>query len=82
MSVHNVLVEYVLGLSGDELEFLDSRLSRRYSGDLAEVLNFLEKNQKVDYELSKAKTADELYDTVDSMHLYIRKEVDRRAARK
>ena len=74
----SVLREYVAELSDDDLKFLEGRLNQRLSGDIAEVLNFLEKNSKVDFVLSKGKSADDLYDAVDLIQEIVGVEVQNR----
>ncbi len=71
----NLLKEYISNLSDDDIKFLESRLNQRLSGDIPEVLNFLEKNSKVDFILSKTKTANELYDLVDAVAELVKQEI-------
>lgn len=78
MSDITVLKEYVSSLSDDDLKYLDGRLNQRLSGDIAEVLNFLEKTSKVDTIMSKSKSADDLYDLVDAIQKIVLGEIQNR----
>jgi len=78
MSEKNILREYISNLPDEDIKFLEGRLNQRLSGDIAEVLNFMERTSKVDSILSKTRTADDLYDIVDSVHSMIEEEYQNR----
>lgn len=61
----NVLTECVHNLSDDAVKFLYPRLAQRLSGDLLEVLLYVEQVKDIDKFLSSAKNADQFYDYID-----------------
>lgn len=75
---NTILAEFVRSLSEDDLRFLASRLTDRYSNDLSEALNFLSKHKRIDAIFRSTSTADELYDLCDSVRGISQKECDRR----
>lgn len=60
-----ILVEYISSISEDKLKFFYSRLKERISGDLAEVLDELSKDKKIDGLFSSAASADGVFDLLD-----------------
>lgn len=61
----SVLVEYVAGLSDNDLRILTSKLVERYVGDLADALNFMSQRQAIDSILEDAPGPEELYQLCD-----------------
>ena len=74
----SVLVEFVSSSSDEELRFLNSRLTERLQGDIAEVLDFLSNNKTVDSILAAAKSADEVYSICDTLTECVQKEYKKR----
>lgn len=70
--------EYAGRLSDDALKFLNSRLSQRLQGDLAEALDVLASSSDTDRLLNTAKSCNELYDLVDMLGKAVEKECVRR----
>lgn len=74
----SVLVEFVSSSSDEELRFLNSRLTERLQGDIAEVLDFLSNHKTVDSILAAAKSADEVYSICDTITECVQKEYKKR----
>ena len=72
------LKEYCQRLSDEQLKFLSQRLSRRLSGDLPEVLDFLSNVKEIDRWLAGAEACFELYDMIDLVDAAVDSEIDRR----
>lgn len=77
--VEVLLRDYVSKLSLDNLRFLTERLNDRYSGDLAEALDFLAKNSELDRWLSSAKSGVELFEMIELIQEYVTKEFSRKS---
>ena len=65
--LNTTVTEYAHTLSDEEVRWLADRLSDRLSGDLAEALNFMSRNRRVDMILGGAGSANELYDLCDQI---------------
>jgi hypothetical protein len=74
------VVEFVTTLSDEELRFVATRLSDRYTGDMAEALTYLSGKPVVDVILGSAVNADEFFDYCDGIREVAYKEIKRRAA--
>lgn len=74
----SVILEYVSSLSNDQLQFFTSRLVEKFSGDLAEVLDEIAKDKKMDDILSEAGSSEHLYNTLDHMRDVCLKEFKKR----
>lgn len=74
----DTIKEYVRKLSDDDLYFVITRLSRRVGADVAEVVEFVQRNQDVDYWLSNSKDANDFFDMIDAMDNIIQNESKRR----
>lgn len=74
------VVEFVATLSDEEVRFVATRLSDRYSGDMSEALNYLSSKPVVDVILSSAGNADEFFDYCDGIREVAYKEIKRRSA--
>lgn len=72
------LKEYVTHLSDEPLKMLQNRLHFRFTGDLADVLNFLAQNLSMDKYLSGTESADELYEVFDSLEDFSYRECKKR----
>lgn len=72
------LSEYVSSISDDDLKFLNSRLTERLPGDLAEVLEVISKDRKVDAVFSAANSAYGVYDYCDDLKEAVLKECKKR----
>lgn len=60
-----ILVEYISSISEDKLKFFYFRLKERISGDLAEVLEELSKDKKMDNLFSNAESSEGVFDLLD-----------------
>jgi hypothetical protein len=68
-------------LTDDDLKFLNSRLSQRYGGDLADCLTLIEDSYPdINRLLSSTVNADAVYDIVDSLQTAVQDEWKRRFA--
>lgn len=74
----DTIKEYVRKLADDDIRLLHMRLSQRLGSDLAEAIEFMQKNPEVDYWLSASKNADDLYDMVDAIDHLVQNETKRR----
>jgi hypothetical protein len=74
----SVIAEYINSLSDDMLGNLTAKLVERVEGDLAEALDFMGRNNKMDSLLSSAKSATELYDMSDQVRDMFLKECKRK----
>jgi hypothetical protein len=74
----SVIVEYVSSLSNDQLQFLTSRLVEKLGGDLAEALDEMAKDKKIDDILSDAGSSENLYNVLDSIRDVCLKEFKKR----
>jgi hypothetical protein len=72
------VVEYASTLSDEDLRWLGLRLVERMAGDVAEVLDFMSKNAKMDGVLQSANSAWDLYDLCDKIREVVAKECKRR----
>lgn len=61
----SVLVHYISELNDSELRYLGSRLNEKYSGDLADAMDFMADNQQIDDILGAANSANELFSLCD-----------------
>ena len=62
---------YAIRLSGADRRYLQLRLSRRSSGDLAEALDFLSGTRDMDRRLASARSCWELYDLLDLLQAHL-----------
>lgn len=76
--VKSFLVEYVSSLSDDKLHFLTTRLVEKLSGDLADALDEMSKDKKIDDILSNAGSSENLYNLLDSIRDIMVKESKKR----
>ena len=73
-----VLTECASNLSDEDVKFLHPRLAQRLSGDLAGVLNYVEKIVDIDRMFSDAEDANQLYDAIDALAKEMEKEFRKR----
>lgn len=73
-----VIVEYVSSLSDDQLQFVTTRLVEKLGGDLAEALEEMSKDKKIDDVLSDASSAENLYNILDNIRDVAVKELKKR----
>jgi uncharacterized membrane protein YhfC len=74
----NTVIEYASFLSEEELRWLGLRLTERLSGDLADTLDFMSKNTRMDALLQSANSSTELYDLCDRIKEVVAKECKRK----
>ena len=73
-----VLREYVSRANDDVLKFVAGRLTQRLSGDVPDALNALSENHEMDRLLVSARTANDLYDLIDTVQDYADRELTKR----
>lgn len=65
--------------TGEDLEFIHSRLSEAYQDDTYEVLSFIQNNIKdADSLVLSAKTNEQFYSILDGLEFASKKELERR----
>ena len=62
-----VVTEYANSLSDEELKWLTTRFTERLSGDLADALNVISKNKKIDAILGSVEGAESLFEMCDQI---------------
>lgn len=70
----NIVIEFAASLSEDKLQELTQKLSERFSGDLAEALDFMSKHKGMDNIFNSAETAEALYDKCDEVRDILHRE--------
>lgn len=75
----SVVLEYISSLSEDALKFHAMRLSEKYSGDLAESLNEMSKDKRLDELLASTVSAEELFILLDQIKDLILKECKKKS---
>jgi len=76
-----IVKEYVGRLSDDNLNFLEIRLTERYSGDMSEATELLARSSELDKWLSTAKSGDEFFDMLDLITDCVDSEAKKRSIR-
>lgn len=71
--IPQVIIEYVSKLTEDETKFLQSRLEQNFSGDVADALEFIQKNETMDLWLKTAADTDEFYWMLDMVMIQLNK---------
>ena len=61
-------------LNQDDFDFLYTRLDLRCPGDLAQVIDFLDKKPEFSKYFKEAKNADDFYDLIDNLYVNFQKE--------
>lgn len=74
----DTIKEYARRLSDDDLYFVATRLTQRVGSDVAEVVEFMQRNQDADYWLSGSKDANDFFDMIDATDNIIQNEFKRR----
>lgn len=74
----NVLREFARQLHDDDVRYLAGRLDDRKSGDVGEVVEWIQQVPEVDRVLSVARDAWGLYDLIDDFHDSLDREWKRR----
>lgn len=72
------LYDYAAKLSDENLRFLYSRLSQRFSGDLPEALDFIGQNHEMDHWLSSGRACFDIYDMLDDVQGTVTQECQKR----
>lgn len=72
------VVEFANSISEEDMRVLTLKLSERYSGDLAEALEFMSNHKQMDAMLSNTHSADELYDLCDQIRDVLQRECRKR----
>lgn len=63
----DVVKEYSRKLSDADLRYLLQRFHQRIGADVAEAIEFLQKNSDLDHWLSLAKSANDFFDMIDTI---------------
>jgi hypothetical protein len=74
----DTIKEYSRKLSDDDLYFIATRLAQRVGSDVGDVIEFMQRNQDVDYCLSGSKDANDFFDMIDAIDNIIQNEFKRR----
>lgn len=72
--------DYIRKMSDEDLRYLQFRLGHRIGGDLAEAIDFLQKNHEVDRLFASASSAFELFDLVDGIDYLLQQEARKRSS--
>lgn len=75
---NSVFKDYVSSLNEEDLRAIYDRLLYRFSGDLGEVINQIDKNKDIAKFFHSAKGPDEMYDILDSIFSFVEKEYKKR----
>lgn len=75
----SVVLEYISSLSEDVLKFHAMRLSEKFSGDLAESLNEMSKDKRLDELLASTVSAEDLFTLLDQIKDLILKECKKKS---
>jgi hypothetical protein len=74
----DTIKEYARKLSDDDLYFVSLRLTQRVGSDVGDVVEFMQRNQDVDYWLSSSKDCNDFFDMIDAIDNIIQNESRRR----
>jgi CRISPR/Cas system-associated endonuclease/helicase Cas3 len=69
-----VVAEYVSSVSEDTLQFLNTRLTEKLFGDLAEALEEMSKDKRMDNILSDASSSESVFNLLDEIKDVVYKE--------
>ena len=75
----SVVLEYISSLSEDVLKFHAMRLSEKFSGDLAESLNEMSKDKRLDELLASTVSAEDLFTLLDQIKDLILKDCKKKS---
>ena len=73
-----VFKDYVSSLNEEDLKQTYEKIVDRFSGDIGDVVNHIDKNKDISKFLHSTKNADEIYDIVDDLFPYVEKEYKKR----
>ena len=76
----DTIKEYARKINDEDLRFLNMRLSQRVGADVSEAIELLQHNAEVDQWLCLSKSANELYDIIDTIDIILQGESKRRFA--
>jgi len=69
-----IVSEYISSLSEEKLDFLNTRLTEKFLGDVPAALEELSKDKKVDSLLSNCSSAEEIFSILDNIKDLLQKE--------
>lgn len=78
MNTSDVLLGFAKKLSDDDLSYLRARYKQNFSGDMADIANFLAREEEVDECLRATTSAEEWFLMVDRIGDLIESEYKRR----
>jgi hypothetical protein len=73
-----VFKDYVASLNEEDLRQTYEKIIDRFSGDIGDVINHIDKNKDINKFLHSAKNSDEIYDIVDALFPHVEKEYKKR----
>lgn len=76
--VSNAVKEYAASLNDDELKSLFMRLDQNFTGDMAEAVSLLERNEGVDHYLRQARSFVDFWGMLDAVCQCLEYEMKRR----
>jgi hypothetical protein len=71
---NSYLKEYLRNLNQDDFDYLYTRLDLRCPGDLAEVIDYLDRKPEFSKYFKEAKNANDFYDLIDNLYVNFQKE--------
>jgi hypothetical protein len=71
---NSYLKEYLRNLNQDDFDFVYTRLDLRCPGDLAEVIDYLDRKPEFSKYFKEAKNANDFYDLIDNLYVNFQKE--------
>lgn len=74
----DVLKEYTRRLSDDEIKFLNMRFSNKLSGDEAEAIDFISRNEEMNKFLGSASNSSDFFEILNQIDAYIQQETKKR----
>lgn len=74
-----VFKEYIRSLSDDDLNFISFMLDEKKSGDVGEVVEFLQEDPEIDEVFLTAENAYGLYDFIDEIQECVDRELTKRS---
>lgn len=78
-SSNEIIRNYTKKLFDNDLDFIASRLIDNYAGDLANCLEFLQKNTEIDKTLDSADGVNDFYDIIDLLRENVLLELRKRS---
>lgn len=74
----DVVKEFVKKMSDDDLKFVNSRLTQRLGGDIAEAIELIQNDKNIDAWFSTANNGNDFFDMVEVVHSVVQMEVKKR----